>query len=346
MHTRFLGAAAFAALFLVAPAVAQDPAPQPDSVVLKNGDRITGSAQSITSDVVKLKSTPLGDLEIALGEVDNITTSAPIRLETPDLVTDGVVQGLEDGAVRVGSGAEVRSIPTADLIVPMPPVEWTGSVNVGGQISTGNTERRAVSAGAEAIRRTREDRLRLRGTFDYAEDKDTSPTAADNSWRLSQRRTYGQAKYDYFLSKKMYLLATTSGENDELSRLHLRFTGGAGVGYQWYDRDDLSVLTEVGLSYVDEDYSGGPDTDFLAARGALSVRWTIMDGLKLLHDSEVFPSLEESDDFYARLDTRLQATLTDNLFAQFQWILDYDNTPAQGRQRDDHRLLASVGWSF
>lgn len=347
MHIRTIGTALGAVLLLGATLSAQDPATTPDRVVLKNGDRITGAVRTITGEKVTIESPSLGELEIGLGEIDTVSTAAPITLETTDgVITSGVIQGLENGAVRVGSGADVRSIPAGDLIVPTPPTQWTGSLNLGGQISSGNTERRAVSAGAEALRETRHDRLRLRGTFDYAEDRDTAIGATDTSWRLTQRRTYGQAKYDYFVREDLYVLATSSGENDELSRLHLRFIAGAGVGYRWVDEDDLAINTEVGLSYVDENYSGGLDANFLAARGAVSARWTIIEGLKLLHDSEVFPSLEDGDDFYARLDTRLQATLTDNLFAQFQWILDYDNTPAAGRQRDDHRLLASIGWSF
>jgi hypothetical protein len=52
------------------------------------------------------------------------------------------------------------------------------------------------------------------------------------------------------------------------------------------------------------------------------------------------------DDFYARIDTRARATLTESMFAQLQWILDYDNTPAPGLEKQDHRLIAAVGWSF
>jgi hypothetical protein len=34
------------------------------------------------------------------------------------------------------------------------------------------------------------------------------------------------------------------------------------------------------------------------------------------------------------------------MIAAISHILDYDNTPAPGRDRSDHRVLLSVGWAF
>jgi hypothetical protein len=34
------------------------------------------------------------------------------------------------------------------------------------------------------------------------------------------------------------------------------------------------------------------------------------------------------------------------MYAQVQYVFDYDNTPADGKERDDHTLTLGVGWSF
>ena len=60
----------------------------------------------------------------------------------------------------------------------------------------------------------------------------------------------------------------------------------------------------------------------------------------------MFPSLEDEEDIHLEVDTRLRCDLSDNLYAQFQWLFDWDNTPADGAEREDHRLFLSVGYSF
>jgi len=57
-------------------------------------------------------------------------------------------------------------------------------------------------------------------------------------------------------------------------------------------------------------------------------------------------SLEDSEDVNTRSDTRLKTTLTDKMFAQLQWIWDYDATPATGKERNDNQITLGVGWSF
>ncbi|MBK8974478.1 MAG: DUF481 domain-containing protein [Planctomycetes bacterium] len=344
LTTNTLLAFAFALSLAAVPCTAQETRAPSDVVELRNGDRLTGTVSAITSEKVVFQSGALGadPVSIAMADVASITTTSTVRIETADReVLDVVVAGIDGDKLRVGRAGAARDIAIATLVDVRPPVQWVGSVNVGAMLSTGNTERRSVSAGAEATRRSEIDRIRLRGTWDYAEEK-----SGGGDWNLTQRRLFGEAKYDYFLSDRMYALAQLSGENDEIADLQLRLTAGAGVGYLWADSDDLTWSTEAGLSYVDENRGGGADSNYVAARIASSLRWLLATDTTLLQDTEIFPSLEDQNDFYARLDTRLRTTLMGDLFAQLQWIFDYDNTPAPGRERQDHRLLLSIGWTF
>ena len=62
--------------------------------------------------------------------------------------------------------------------------------------------------------------------------------------------------------------------------------------------------------------------------------------------TEIFPSLDESDDINGRMDTRAIYQMTEDMIAQFQWVWDWDNTPAAGRDRSDNLFLVTVGWIF
>src|SRR5689334_15063521 len=75
-----------------------------------------------------------------------------------------------------------------------PPKGWTGSVAVSASKSSGNTDKNTAGATANVENRTEHDRWTLQFLWNYSDEKGVGVTA---------RRTYGQVKYDRFLSKKL-----------------------------------------------------------------------------------------------------------------------------------------------
>lgn len=318
-----------------------------DRITLTNGDVLTGAIKTLADGKLVLTSPVLGDTTIEFDRIKDISTQQPVELET----TSGDrlrrrITGIEGGALTlVGDGVEMPRLPLDDLSRINPPavepITWTGSLTLNAGLTAGNTDRRAVGIAVEAVRRSADDRITADGTWDYAEDK----TAGD--WTLTQRRAGAGLQYDYFLSKRTYVLVTSRVLGDTLADIELRYTAGAGVGRQWVESEAVSFLTEAGLSYFYENYrSATPSDDYLSARVAYTLSLQLSERARLIHGVEAFPSLEDGSDVYLQSDTKLQANLTDSMIAQLQWVWDWDNTPSPGRDRSDHRLLLSVGWTF
>lgn len=256
------------------------------------------------------------------------------------MIAFALAAALAAGAARSDGPSPV---PTLGLFPQDPAPEaprWKGSVTVGGTLTTGNSETRAGNATADAELRRKKDRFTLGFLWVYGEEKNTT-----GDWNLTDRRTSGRGKYDYFLTEKTYLLAQASAEADEKSSLDLRTTLGVGAGRQFVETERLAFSGELGVAYVDEEYET-TESDYFAGRAAYTGRWTVNKTFSLSQIGEVYPSIEDQDDITAKLDTRLAATFTESMVGQLQWILDYDNTPAPGADRLDHRLLLSVGWKF
>jgi len=224
--------------------------------------------------------------------------------------------------------------------VPTAPGErrWTGSVNASANVSSGNTDKTTLAAGAQAENKGEEDRWSAQLLWNYADEKGQGVT---------ERRTYAQLKYDSFLDEKLYAFGVTSLENNYSAALDLRLALGVGVGYQFRDDKEWKISGEGGLSYVDENFDGSADdTDYLAARLAYKADTTMSETWSAGQWGELFQSVEEADDTSARLDTHARVNLSKSLFAQAQWIYSWDNTPATGADRVDNLWLISLGWSF
>lgn len=242
----------------------------------------------------------------------------------------------EPPAGFVLSEPTAATIALADATGPVMD-KWTGAVNAGATISDGNTESRSASVGADAEYRRTKDRTTLKLQWNYADD----------GVSVTQRRIYGAAQYDYFLTEKTYVLAQTSGEYDTKANLDLRTTLGVGVGRQLRDDAAWKLSGEAGLTYFNEDFQGSADDkDYIAGRLAYNAEYKAIEKWVFSQLGELFPSLEEAEDVYAKVDTKARVTLTDKMFAQLEWIYAWDNTPATGAERVDNLYLLTLGWSF
>lgn len=242
-------------------------------------------------------------------------------------------------AALVPYGPLPEAAPTS--AVPRPEEEvidgkWHGFVDVGGTYTSGNTDITSIRVAAEGVRRLTDDRYTLKSYWSYAE----------NEGEITDRNAGASAKWDHFLSEKLFVNAIGGVETDSLARLKLRYYLGGGAGYQFLESERTKLLGEAGLVYYDEEFFNGDTNGYLAARGAYDLDWQLTPTTLFEQTAEAFPSLEDVEDFYGKLDSKLSFTITDTWAAFIQHILQYDNTPAQNAERTDNRVVVGVRWTF
>ena len=331
--------------------VAQNGKPEADRLTLANGDVLTGTVKSMADGKLVFTQQSLADLTIPMAKVADLQTLRPVRLQTDGgEVIERRIIGIKDGQLLLAEGAAgapaAPSFALDRLAAINPPakvVKWSGSLAIGAEYVTGNTERRSVNSDFNAERRSDDDRITAAAFWNYSEDKDE----ATKDWRLSQRKAGGNLKYDYFLSKRSYLYATTSAEGDTRADIALRFTAGVGYGYQFIETPDCKLGAEIGVSYFSEDYrSALPTSEYVAGRAAYKFEKKLAERLLFKQIVEAFFGFEHGDDVFVKTDSRLIANLTDSMIAQLKVTFDWDNTPATGRDRTDLGAFLSVGWTF
>ncbi len=333
------------ALFLFCMAL---PAQEPDTVLLKNGDRLTGKILNLKGGKLVVQTDAAGKVTLEWAKVKSLKTSTPLEL----VLKDGTemkrkVSPAPEGALKVEGGA--LGLPAIPLSLvtqinppPVPPVKWTGNVNLGATKTAGNANNASVSATMDAVRRSSIDRLTFGAGWLYTEQKDQ--TTKEKT--ITERRTFAGVKYDYFVSKRWYLNANTRAEGSKAADLDLRYTIGAGAGYQFYEEPNFKLNGELGLGYFYEKFKNENGDDHVTLRAASHLDWQFSSDIGYNHVVEWYPSTEKFSDMLVHYDGRLTASLTKSMFLQFQVLWDWDSTPAQDQRRSDTTYILSVGWSF
>lgn len=309
-----------------------------DTVTLNNGDRLTGNIVAMSDGELVIETSYSGEISVPWGRVDDLETDEPIRLRTNvgDAVSARVV-GIRDGRLELADRDESPAPNAIDAINPPEPgVEFSGFADAGATISRGNTDASSFNVGAESTARTANNRYIVGG--EYYLEQDEGEDTAENA------RVFG--RYARFLSEQWFLGANLSFEHDPFRDLDLRSTAGAGIGYQPYESDELSLALETGANLVHDDFDEADDETFAAGRFAVDYRQRLFDGPIVFHNSELLPPLDAPTEFVFTSRSGLRMPLFAGLNGTFQLNFDFDNDPVQDRDKEDVIYTFKVGYNW
>lgn len=315
-----------------------------DEIRLKNGDRLSGNVIRMEEGKLLFSTTYAGEIAIVWDTIATIVTEDAVNVVLSDDTTlKGFTKPSEEGTMKLKMGkiietasfdlAEVKSI-NAEPKATEPPVKISGHANLGGTKKKGNTDREAYHMDAELVARTEKNRYTIGGEFNRA--KDDGDKTDDN--------VLGYMKYDHFLNHQWYFFNNASFENDEFKDLRLRTAIGAGLGYQFWEKELLNLSLESGVGYISEDYYDGDDDNYVSGRWALKCdKFLFNKALQFFHFHEGFLGFEDTSDIYIRSRTGFRLPVYKIFNATVQYNYDWDNSPAPGRDKEDETILYTIG---
>jgi hypothetical protein len=319
-----------------------------DQIVLRNGDRLTGTIQSAADGKIVFAPSFAADapVTIPLDQVATFSSDKTITLVLNDgTVIHQAVASAEPGHVKTASGGPLAQQPvevaTIEKINP-PPVAWTGSIAANALYSQANTTNLQFGGTADANRRSETDRINFSAGYQYSEQKlDHISTTSVNNW-------FAQGEYDYFFEPKLFVYGNARAEQDQVNFLNMRLLPSVGAGYQWIERSDFNVSFRGGPAWLYEDYSTAPDP-----RSSIGLNLSYHldksfdgDRIKVFNDIALFPSLENLDDFVAIADGGVRFEFTKTLFSELSVNVNYDYSPAPGAEQATTQYLFGLGFTF
>jgi len=211
-----------------------------DTVTLKNGDKLTGTAVKLDGGKLTFKTAYAADpIAIAWDQVSNLITTQPLVLPTPKgkLAVTGIER--TDAGLIVTTPNGPSTLDPATVTVLRSPADqqtyeaslhpswahaWAGAANVSLALARGNSNTTTFGAGFTAARTTRTDKTALYVNTLYSENANAVPSTSANS-------TGGGIRYDHNVNPRLFVFGSGDFLNNALQDLDLRSIVGGGFGW-------------------------------------------------------------------------------------------------------------------
>ncbi len=325
----------------------------PDVVTLKNGSIIYGEIIELAGGVLLIKTTASPDNLMKVNWKDvsklSVTHPMPFHLKEGSVIMGTATTGpngtLNVQAEPLKSTMEVPmdSVTSMNPVV-QPAVIYTGNITGGYSQTVGNSHLRNGSVLGDIVARSEQLRLSINGRYVYG---DTSNT-------ITARNGRGTIKLDFFLTKRFYWFASAYFENDLFQDLKMRTALASGPGYQFIERGDytgalkdMTLYAEAGAAYFNEDFKTAADESSMRARLSMKWNWPLFDdGMTLYHYNEIFPSLQNSSNYFLTMDNGVRFKIWQGFVSGIQVTTRYNSNPAPSTGSTDNMYLITLGYSF
>lgn len=223
-------------------------------------------------------------------------------------------------------------------------IKWESVASVGLTLTRGNSENFLATASINSSRKTDKTEILLGASAGYGETTSKPPGGPNVTTKTDDYlKAYGQ--YNYLLTDRWYVGVRVTDEHDNIADVDYRVTLSPLVGYYFIKRTNVFLAGEAGPSVVWEKV-GGNDRSYIAARLAQRFEYKFQNGARIWESLEVLPNVSHFDDWLLNAEVGASAPITKSLDIRLVMQDTYDNQPAAGREKNDFKLVAGIGYRF
>jgi hypothetical protein len=226
---------------------------------------------------------------------------------------------------------------------PPPPPKWESDATIGITLTRGNSKTFLASGAINSKRKWDKNEILLGASAGYGDN--TTETAGTETKTVTDNYVKGFGQYNYLFTERLCGGLRIYGEHDEIADVAYRFTFSPLVGYYFIKQTNAFLAGEVGPSVVTET-QGGIDKTYFAARIGERGEYKFANGAKIWESVEWVPQVDNIDNWVATMEVGVSAPLAKSLDIKLLVQDVYDNQPAAGRERNDLKLIAGIGYRW
>jgi hypothetical protein len=320
-------------------------------IELSNGDRLMGELVRIEGDHVIWRSANFGEQRIHKHHVKNLFSNRPLKINGNDLPC--IVESMEQENIvyYCGSRHKLNRVSLLSIKVMTPFDDFVeqkflhqGRLGVSGAYSRGNEVREEWNIQGEFTARRGEWRHTLRGEF------------SETSWWHSPPSLKWQSRYtiDWFFRERWFWFNNLTLGKEEQRGVDSYTSLASGTGYQLWESQQTALSIKAGMAFFDEQYMEpsviqqgfDPSDRYSAGQLGADFRYTLPGGIGFFHNNEFTQSMNDSDKWFWKSTTGLNATIVGRIYSEIKFDHNRDNQPQPGRQALDKRLTVGVGYKW
>jgi putative salt-induced outer membrane protein YdiY len=328
-----------------------------DQIVLKNGDRLTGSIEKSDDKSLLIKTEFAGEVTVDWDAVQEINSSAPLHVSLSNGQTVVGTVTTSDGNLAVattnnGTVTEPKASVTklmseagqAEYEKSLHPgllEGWQGGVNVGFGLTRGNSETKNLALAFTAARTGFHDKLSLYTNSIYAtnDTPGATPSTTANS-------VQGGIRYDHDFTPRVFGYVGADFQTDALQTLDLRSVLGGGVGLHVIKNDRTTFDLLAGLDYTREKYTALPSRSFAALSVGEELSHKIGMNTVLKEKLYIFPNLNDTGEYRGAFNFATVTKISKWLGWQNAFSDIYVTNPPEGAKQNDILLTTGLNFSF
>lgn len=210
---------------------------------------------------------------------------------------------------------------------------WSGKAEVGGYLTTGNSD----TAGGTAVLDLNREGLRWRQKFHAQADYQSNQN-------ITTREHY-LASYEpnYKIDDRAYIYGVAQYEGDRFLGYFNRYSTSVGAGYSVIKTAGTKLDFELGPAYRYTEFTDDTEQSSIAARGTANFSVRILSGLSV---SQVASAYVQRYNSTLSGTTSLNAKLIGPLSAALSYSVQYESEPPVGSVSTDTTSRASLVYSF
>lgn len=351
---------------------AQAAKPEPDVLLLTDGERLVGHFEQSNGSSVKFKSDVLGSVTVDWKNVKELHTSEKFAVipKNIELKRNADVSNIPQGTIAEadqkitvtpsGGAARTVNVADADHVVeetsfenavhknPSFFADWGGGVTAGASIVQATEESRTFTGAINLVRTVPdEDWLRRRNrtdvdlSFSYGTlEQPKTPTVKTEIYHADLQR-------DEYISLSLFAFAQGSFDHNFSQGLDLQQTYAGGLGWSAIKRANESLDLKAGITYVRQDFSVASSNRTLAG-STFEEAFTrgLRRGIKVSEQLIIAPAWTNSK----ALTATGNATLTVPVYKRANFSLgtidNYLYDPPPGFKKNSFQLIMGLNYTL
>ena len=238
--------------------------------------------------------------------------------------------------VAAGITAAFAETSTNTAAAIAPPIPWVSSASVGLTLTRGNSDTTLFTVKLLTDRKGPVNELGFGADAAYGAN-----SGVENTESL-----HGFGQWNHLFSDKFFGYVRAEGLHDGIADIKYRAMVGPGAGYYFLKETNTTLAAEAGGSMVFERL-GTNDSSYATIRLAERFEHKFTEhGARVWQTLEILPEVDNLNNYIINAEVGIEASISKHLSLQTYLDDSYANQPANGRLKNDVKLVSGISYKF